>query len=156
MILLINITRERKKALLSIYPSIKFFIDKTIENTADRIIIENMQYNIDEELKEYHDRVILNGAGPHRKHKTTEATKDKIKKGLKKYFSQFEGQGFHLFPETKRLIGLANKGKIVSQATRDKISEANKGKKRTEEQKKRLSLAKTGQKYKKHAKVKLN
>jgi len=151
-----RITRKQKEALLSLYPDIKSFVEKTIQNTTDKIIIGRDLFVDDEDLEAYHDRRVLNGSGPGRKRIVTQATKDKIKKSLKKYYAQFEGQEFHLFPETKRLIGLAHKGKIVSQATRDKMSKANKGKIRTEEQRQNISKAKTGQKYKKHVKIKSN
>ena len=149
MLLIINITQERKKTLLNVYPSIRFFVEKAIANATNQIIKEKL-YITDEELQAYSDRVKINGVGPGRKRIVTQATKDKIKKTLKE---KYKGKHYPLFEETKRLIGLKHKGKIVSQATRDKISKGNKGKIRTEEQRKRLSLAKTGQKYKKRVKV---
>ena len=145
MILIVNITQEQKKTLLNIYPSIKFFVEKAIVNATNQIIKEKL-YITDEELQAYNDRVKINGTGPDRKRIVTQATKDKISKTLKE---KYKGGHYPLMEETKRKIGLAHKGKIVSQATRDKVSKANKGKKRTEEQRERISLAKTGQKYKK-------
>ena len=67
MILLsVRITTQQKEALLSFYPEgIKHFVEKTISETADRIIIERDLFNIDEELKAYHNRQVLNGSGPH-------------------------------------------------------------------------------------------
>lgn len=150
MILFINVTRERKKALLSIYPSIKFFIDKTIENTADKIIMENDLFNIDEELEEYNNRRVLNDYDIH-KREMTQATKDKISKALKG-----RGKGIPLLEETKVKIGLIHKGKIVSQETREKVSKANTGKKRSAKVKRKMSLARIGMKYKKRAKVESN
>ena len=145
MILLVNITQEQKKTLLNVYPSLKFFVEKAISNATNQIMKEKL-YITDEELQAYSDRIKINGSGPNRKRIVTQATKDKIRKTLKE---RYKDKHYPLFDSTKRLIGLAHKGKIVSQATRDKISKGNKGKIRTEEQRKRLSLAKTGQKYKK-------
>ena len=145
MILYFRITKEQKKALLSLYPDIKRFVEKTISDTADRIIIERDLSDIDKELKEYHDRRILNNYNPKRR-KMTQETKDKISKAQKGKHT-----GWHQFPETKRLIGLAHKGKIVSQETREKIRLANIGKKRTEEQRRNIGLAHKGLKYKKRA-----
>jgi len=150
MILLVNITKEQKEALLSFYPDIKKFVERTISDTADRIIIERDLSDIDKELTEYHGRRTLNRNNIHGR-KCTQATKDKISKAQKGKHT-----GWHQFPETKRLIGLAHKGKIVSQATRDKVSKANKGKKRTEEQRKNISLGHKGMKNRKHAKAGLN
>lgn len=150
MILFIDITKERKKALLNIYPSIKFFIDKIIEDTADKIIIENMESNVEEELAEYHDRRVLNNYD-HKRRKMTQVTKDKISKALKG-----RGKDIPLLEETKVKISLANKGKIVSQETQEKVSKANKGKIRTEEQRQNISEGHKGMKYKKRAKAGLN
>ena len=145
MILYFRITKERKEALLSLYPDIKSFVEKTISNTADKIIIEREQFNIERESKELHDRRVLNDYDIH-KRKMTQATKDKISKALKG-----RGKGIPLFEETKIKIGLIHKGKIVSQETREKIRLANTGKKRTEEQKQNIGLAHKGLKYKKRA-----
>ncbi|MBA7495749.1 hypothetical protein ES702_06338 [subsurface metagenome] len=151
MILYFRITRERKEALLSFYPGgIKQFIEKTISDTADKIIIERDLFDTDRELNEYHDRRFLNRNNIHSR-KCTQATKDKISKAQKGKHT-----GWHQFPETKRLIGLAHRGKIVSEETREKIGLANKGKKRTEQQKRNIGLAHKGLKYKKHAKAGLN
>jgi len=143
MILYFRITKEQKEALLSFYPDIKRFVEKTISDTADRIIIERDLFDIDKELNEYHDRRILNGYDP-KKRKMTRETKDKISKALKG-----RGKGIPLFEETKIKIGLIHKGKIVSQETREKIRLVNKGKKRTEEQRRNIGLAHKGLKYKK-------
>lgn len=142
MILYFRITRDQKKALLSLYPDIKRFVEKTISDTADKIIIDQDNFNIEKELTEYHDRRVLNDYDPKRR-KMAQATKDKISKALKGKYT-----GWHQFPETKRLIGLAHKGRIVSKETREKISQANKGKKRTEEQRINIGLAHKGLKYK--------
>lgn len=150
MILYFKITKEQKKALLSLYPDIKSFVEKTISNTADKIIIEREQFNIESELKELHDRKALNDYDIH-KRKMTQATKDKISRALKGKYT-----GWHQFPETKRLIGLVHKGKIVSQETREKIRLANKGKKRTKQQCINIGLAHKGLKYKKQIKLELN
>ena len=146
MILYFRITKEQKKALLSLYPDIKSFVEKTISDTADKIIIEKDLFNVDKELNEYHNRRTFNKNKIHSR-KCTQVTKDKISKALKGKYT-----GWHQFPETKRLIGLAHKGKIVSRATRDKVSKANTGKKRTEEQKRNIGLAHKGLKYKKRVK----
>lgn len=143
MIINLKISKKQKEVLLLRYPSVKFFIQKAINNYAEKIIIEEEQFNTEKELKEYHDRRVLNGYD-FKKRKMTQATKDKISKAQKGKHT-----GWHQFPETKRLIGLAHKGKIVSKETREKISKANKGKKRTKEQRKRISLGKIGLKYKK-------
>lgn len=146
MILFIEITKEQKKALLTVSPSIKEWVNRAIEKATEKITNENL-FITDRDLEEYQNRLALNGCGPNRKRIVTQATKDKISKALKE---RYKGEHHHLFEETKRKIGLIHKGKTVSKATRDKISRANKGKKRTAEQRKRLSLAKTGQRYKKH------
>lgn len=143
MILSFKITGEQKKALLSFYPDIKSFVEKTISDTADKIIIEKEQFDIEKELAEYHNRRVLNDHN-FRKRKMTQETKDKISKALKG-----QGKGIPLLEETKIKIGLIHKGKIVSKETREKMRLANKGKKRTEEQRQNISKAKTGQKYKK-------
>ena len=135
MILHFRITKEQKQALLSFYPEgVKYAIKKIVYTAADKIIIERDLFNIDEELKAYHNRQILTGVGPHRKRIVTPETRAKISKALKgKYL------GIPLLEETKVKIGLIHKGKIVSEETRKKISLANKGKH-----------------YKKCAKVELN
>jgi len=69
---------------------------------------------------------------------------------------KYKGGHYPLLEESKIKIALANKGKIVSQATRDKVSKANTGKKRTEEQKKRISLGHKGLKYRKRTVKKEN
>jgi len=143
MILYFRITKEQKEALLSFYPDIKRFVEKTISDTVDRIIIEQENSNIKEELRLYHNRRVLNDYDIH-KRKMTQTTKDKISKAQKGKHT-----GWHQFPETKLLIGLAHKGKIVSQETREKIGLANRGKKRTEQQKRNIGLAHKGLKYKK-------
>lgn len=121
-----------------------------IQKTADKIIIEKSQFDIEEELREYHNRRELNDYD-FKKRKMTQETKDKISKANKG-----RGKGIPLLEETKIKIGLIHKGKIVSQETREKIRLANTGKKRTEEQKERIGLAHKGMKYKKHAKAGLN
>jgi len=148
MLLYFRITKDQEKALLSIYPDIKGFVEKTILNTADRIIIERDNFNVDKELRLYHDRRVLNDYD-FRKRKMTQATKDLISKTLKE---KYKGKHYPLLPETKIKIGLIHKGKIVSKETREKIRLANKGKIRTEKQRKNISKAKTGQKYKKRVK----
>jgi len=152
MILCFKITKEQKLALLSLYPSIKYFVEKAIINTAEKIIIDQDNFNVEEELAAYHNRRILNDYNP-KKRKMTQATKNKISKTLKE---KYRGTEHHLFEETKRLISIGNKGKIISQETRDKISKANKGKKRTEEQKRKMSLSRIGKKHKKREKVELS
>jgi len=146
MLLYFRITKDQKKALLSIYPDIRGFVEKTISTAADKIIIEKDLFNIDEELKAYHNRRSLNDYD-FRKRKMTQETKDKISKALKG-----QGKGIPLLEETKIKIGLIHKGKIIAKETREKIRLANKGKIRTEEQRKNISKAKTGQKYKKRVK----
>ena len=148
MILFIKVTPDQKKALLNIYPDIKSFVEKTISDTADKIIMENDLFNVDEELEAYHDRRELNENNIHSR-KCTQATKDKTSKTLKE---KYKGKHYPLFEETKRLIGLKHKGKTVSQATRDKVSKALTGKKRTEEQRENIGKAHKGLKYKKRVK----
>ena len=151
MIVNLRISKEQQRVLLYRYPSVKFFLRKAISNYINSI----EDHKIKEKLDEYHTRRALN-AGAKRQPGTpfwknrrhSQATKDKIRKGLKKYFAEFEGQEFHLWPETKRLISLGNKGKIISKETRDKMSKSNKGKKRSEEQKQNISLGHKGMKYK--------
>jgi len=150
IVIKLRISEEQKKAISLRYPRIKFFLEKMISDTADRIIIEEEQFNTGRELKEYHDRRVLNDYDIH-KRKCTQETKDKISKALKgKHI------GWHQLPETKKLIGLAHKGKIVSKETREKISLANKGKKRTEEQRKNISLGHKGVKHKRRKIQKIN
>lgn len=150
MIISLRISKEKKRVLLLKYPSVRFFIQKAITDQVNKIIIERKQFDIEKELKEYHNRKVLNDYGIHnRKH--TQKTKDKIKNTLKE---KYKGKHYPLLEETRILIGLKHKGKILSQATKDAISKANTGKKRTKEQRKNISKAKTGQKYKKH-KVKI-
>jgi len=139
----LNISGEQEKAILIRYPDIKYFLESMIFNTAEKIIIDQDNFNVEKELAEYHNRRILNNYNP-KKRKMTQATKDKISKALKG-----RGKGIPLFEETKIKIGLAHKGKIISKETREKIRLANKGKKRTEEQKRRMSLGRMGMKYKK-------
>lgn len=147
MILYFRITKEQKEALLSLYPDIKGFVERTILNTADKIIIDRDNFNVEKELAAYHDRRELNNHNIHKK-KCTQATKDKISKALKA-----KGwKGIPLLPETIKKL----KGHIVTKETRDKISKGNKDKKRSEEQKKNLSLGHKGMKYKKHLRVGLN
>lgn len=135
----LRISKEQEKTILLRYPDIKFFLEKMISNTVEKIIIEGEQFNVEEELKGYHDRRVLNDYNP-KKRKMTQATKDKISKALKA-----KGwKGIPLLEETKIKIGLAHKGKIVSKETREKISKANRGKKRTEEQRERISLGHRG------------
>jgi len=142
MILSLSVTKEQKKALLLRYSSVKFFLQKVISNKANEIMASD---DLEKELQEYHDRKVLNGYNI-RKRKMTQATKDKISKTLKE---KYQGTEHHLFEETKRKIGLGNKGKIISQETRDKISKKNKGKKRTKEQRENISKGHKGLKYNK-------
>jgi len=138
MILSIRITSEQKKALLTIYPSVKYLIEKTIKDVADKIIAEGEQSNIEKDIAEYKARRELNSYDI-RKRKMTQATKDKISKALKA-----KGyKGIPLFEETKKAIGLANIGKHSGPNLKAR------GKKRTEEQRKNISLGKIGMKYKK-------
>lgn len=148
MLLIINITEEQKKALLTVSPSIREWVNRAIKNAAEKILAENL-FITDEDLKEYSDRVALNGCGPHRKRIVTQATKDKISKTLKE---KYEGGHYPLFEETKKKIGDIHRGKTVSQATRDKVSKALTGKKRTEEQRENIGKAHKGLKYKKRMK----
>jgi len=145
MILSFRITKEQKKALLNVYPNIRFFVEKAVVNATNQIIKEKM-YITDEELREYKERLALNGCGPNRKRIVTQATRDKISKTLKE---KYKDQHYPLMEETKIKIGLIHKGKIVSKETREKVSKANKGQKRSEEQRKNISKAKIGQKYQK-------
>lgn len=150
MIISLKISKEQKEILLLRYPSVKFFIQKAVIDYADKIIIEQEQFNVEKELKEYHNRKVLNDYDFHnRKH--SQKTKDKIKKTLKE---KYKGQHFSLSEETKILIGLGNKGKVLSQETKDAIGRGNRGKKRTDEQKRNISKGHKGLKYKKR-KVKI-
>ena len=135
----LKISKEQEKAILLRYPRIKFFLEKMINNTAERILIEEGEYDTEKELKEYHDRRVLNSYDIH-KRKCTQATKDKISKAQKG-----RNKGYHPLPETIEKL----KGHIVTQITRDRISKSLLGKKRTEETKRRISLGKTGTTYKK-------
>ncbi|MBA7500798.1 hypothetical protein ES704_03559 [subsurface metagenome] len=148
MILFINITQDQKEALLTQSPSIREWVNRAIKKATEKILNENL-FITDEDLKEYSDRLALNGCGPNRKRIVTQATRDRISKTLKE---KYKDGHYPLFEETKKKIGLIHKGKIVSQATRDKVSKANTGKKRTEEQKKRIGLGHKGLKYKRKGK----
>lgn len=172
MIVVLKATKEQKHAILSRYPSVKSFLQRTLSATADQLIADNQIENIEEELKEYHNRKVLNGYDIHRR-KHTEETKQKISKTLRE---KYRGKEHHLSEETKEAIRVGNTGKIVSQATRDLLSVANTGKKRTlaqrermslghkgikfegrklsEEHKRKIGLAHKGMKYKKRVKVK--
>jgi len=134
MILSIRITRQQKQALLTIYPSVKYLIEKTIKDIADKIITEGEQSDIEKDIKEYHDRQVLNDYDI-RGRKMTQATKNKISKALKgKYL------GSHTLPETREAISKANIGKHFI--------------KHSEETKRKMSLAHKGRKYKKFDDVK--
>lgn len=149
MILSLKVPKEQRKALLNRYSSIKSFLQRTLSETADRLIADNQIEDIERELKEYHDRKVLNGYNIHgRKH--SQATKDKISKSLKE---RYQTEEHHLLKETKIKIGLGNKDKILSQETKDNISKANKGKVRTIEQRRNISLGHTGLTYKKRVRV---
>ena len=149
MILYFRISKEQKQALLYRYPDIRSFVEKTISDTADKIIIERGQFDVEKDLREYHDRLVLNGENVKKKrHKCTQATKDKISKALKE---NFKGEHYHLFPETKEKIRLANIGKHSGKRSEEaklKMSLAKKGKKLTEEHKRNISLGHKGKKYK--------
>jgi len=146
MILSFRITKEQKKALLNVYPNIRFFVEKAIVNATNQIIKEKM-YITDEELREYKERSALNGCGPNRKRIVTKETRDKISKSLLATSEKQGWKGMKLLEETRqKLIG-----HIVSKKTRDNISKANKGQKRSEKQRQNISSGKTGTKYtKKH------
>ena len=145
MILYFRITADQKRALLFRYPDVRKFVERIISDTADKIIIERGQFDIDKELWEYHNRQILTGSGPHRKRIVTQATRDKISKSLKATSEKQGWKGMKLLEETR----LKMIGRIVSKETREAISKHNKGKIRSEEQRGNISLGKTGQKYKK-------
>ena len=141
MLLSFKISKEQKRALLFRYPNIKQFVEKAVEDTANKIIAGSGQFDIDKDIKESYDRFILNGCGPGRKRSMTQETKDKISKALKA-----KGyKGIPLLEETREKM----KGHIVSEATREKICKATTGQKRSEEQRRNISKGKTGQKYKK-------
>lgn len=140
MILYFRISKRQKEALLSLYPDIKRFVEKTISDTADKIIMERDLFDIDEELRLYHSRRVLNDCNIHGR-RCSQATKGKISKTLKA-----KGwKGIPLLEETR----LKMLGRIVTKETRDKISSKNKGKKRTAKQRENLSLGHKGMKYKK-------
>ena len=142
MLLSFRISKEQKRALLFRYPSIKQFVEKAVEDTANKIIAGSSQFDIDKELKEYSDRFILNGCGPNRKRIMTQETKDKIRNALKGRY-----KGIPLLEETR----LKMMGHIVSEETREKIRKATTGQKRSAEQRENISKAKIGQTYKKRA-----
>ena len=147
MILSVDISKERREAILYRYPGIeiKYFVEKIISDTADKIIIERDFFNVEKELAEYRDRRVLNGYDFKRR-KMTQETKDKISKAIKA-----KGyKGIPLLEETRQKM----MGRIVSKETRDKISKANRGKKRSEEQRKNLSQGHKGLKYKRKVKIK--
>jgi len=145
MFLIIDITKERKEALLAVYSSIKYAIDKTISDVADKIILDRAIYVTDKGLEESYEQHKLCGCGPNRKRIVSQATKDKISKTLKE---KYKGKHYPLFEETKALIGLRNKGKVLSQETKDAIGKGNRGQKRTPEQRKNISNGKKGKKRK--------
>lgn len=86
MILFIKIAKREQEALQTVFPDISKWINKTILNTANRIIIE--EGNLDRDLEEYHDRRVKNNYDIHGR-KKTQATKNKISKSLKKYHKKF-------------------------------------------------------------------
>lgn len=141
MILFIKIRDDQKKALLSLYPDIKVFVEKTISDTADKIIIDQDNFNVEKELAAYHDRRVLNGEKCNRRRKCNQATKDKISQSLKGKYT-----GWHQFPETIEKIRLANIGKHSGPNLKSR------GKKRTEEQRINIGLGHMGMKYKKRVK----
>lgn len=146
MILFIKISPEREEALLAVYSSIKYAINKTISDVADKIIIERAIYVTDKDLEESYEQYKLCGCGPNRKRIVSQATKDKISKTLKE---KYKGEHYPLFKETKALIGLIHKGKVLSQETKDAIGKGNRGQKRTEKQRENIGKAHKGLKYKK-------
>ena len=147
MILYFSITKEQKQALLFRYPDIRNFVEKTISDTADKIIIERGQFDVEKELQGYHDRLVLNGENVKKKrHKCTQATKDKIRNALKG-----RDTGWKHFPETKEAISKANIGKHFgkrSEEAKQKMSLAKLGKELTEEHKQNIGLGHKGKKYK--------
>lgn len=143
MILFFETTKEQRRILLNAYPSLRFFVEKAIANATNQIVKEKL-YITDKELQEYHDRRVLNDYDTH-KRKCTQATKDKISKGLKATSERQGWKGMHLLPETIEKL----RGHIVTKGTRDKISKGNLGQKRTEEQRKNLSKGHKGMTYKK-------
>ena len=146
----LRISREQEKVILLRYPGIKFFLEKMINNTTEKILIEEGEFDTKRELKEYHNRRVLNGYDIH-KRKCTQATKDKISKALLAISKRQGWKGMKLLPETIAKM----KGHIVTQETRAKISKKNKGQKRTEEQRKNLSKGHLGMTYKKRQ-IKVN
>jgi len=144
MIINLKVSKEQRKALLLRYPDIRVFLESMIFKTAEKIITEQNKFSVEKELAEYHDRRRINNNDIHGR-KCSQATRDKISKTLK---AKYKGNHYPLMEETKIKIGLAHRGKIVSQATRDKIGKANKGKKRTVEQRERISQSHKGLKYK--------
>jgi len=136
IIIKLNVSEEQEKAILSRYPDIKYFLEKTISDTIERIIGIAGLNKID--IEEYHERQALNfGVGrmpgqpywKNRKH--SQATKDKISKSLKG-----RGKGIPQLEETKRKRSLALKGIPLGPMS--------------EEHKKKIGLAHKGMKYKKH------
>lgn len=151
MIISIKIPKEQRKALLNRYSSIKSFLQRILSETAERLIADEQMNNVEEELKEYHNRRVVNDYDIHsRKH--SQATKDRISKSLKEKYQ--DEPKHHIFEETKRLISVGNKGKVLSQETKNNISKANTGKIRTLEQRENISKGHKGLKYKHKVKVK--
>jgi len=157
MIIYLKATQEQKKALLNRYPSINSFLQRTLSETADRLIADSEINNYEKELDEFHKRQALNegvewvkGTPFWKNRQHTQATKDKISKSLKE---KYKGKHYSLFEETKVLIGKANRGKILSEETKSAIGRGNKGKKRSLEQRQKISQGHTGMKYKKRIKV---
>ena len=65
------------------HPNLRNWLEETIGKMADRIIIERGQFDVDKELREYHDRQVLNNYNI-KSRKQTEETKIKIRLGHKK------------------------------------------------------------------------
>ena len=138
MIINLGITKEQKKALLNRYPSVKSFLQRTLSETADRLIADYEINNYTKELDEFHARQALNegvewvkGTPFWKDRHHTQATKDKISKTLKE---KYRGTEFHLLPETRQRISESNKGRVPwikgkhhSQKTKDLIGKAHKG-----------------------------
>jgi len=148
MLLSVSLTREEREILKRNDVNIKFLVEKFLKGEVEdlkKIDLKFQEYQERQEFQAEFDNKY--GKFTRKGRKDSEATKRKKSEAMKKYCSQCDCS---LSPETKRLIGLAHKGKTISKETREKVSLANKGKKRTPEQCKRIGDAHRGIKHKKH------
>ena len=134
----LRISGKQEQAILLKYPDIKFFLEKMIFDTAEKIL--EITKPGENSVEKYHERQALNseaewmpGQSYWKNRKHSKETKKKIKAGLKKYYERVGAH--HLLPETKEKIRKSNIGKHSGSLS--------------EEHKRKIGLAHRGMKYKK-------